>query len=84
MEHDNTMQRIFMHTENDDISDDEFSSLPWDGNAAGDVSNAPTGPFTHSKHICHKLTAKGFVIMFQGINWLINGWKNVSSWLGRS
>ena len=77
------MQRTLTHTEHD-ISDGEVNSPPWDGNASHDMSNAPTGPVTHSKSKGQNLTAKDFVIMSQGINWSPDSWKNVYNWFERS
>ena len=71
-------------TKHDSVSDDELSSNTWDGNAADDMSNAPTGPVTHSKSKHQNLTAEDFIIMSYGVSWLTNGWKNVSTCLGRS
>ena len=71
------------HTEHDDVSDDKVSSTPCEENAADDMSNASSGPVTHSKSRGEALTAKGFVIMVQDVNWLTDSWKNVSSWFGR-
>ena len=64
-----------IHTAHDDVSTDEVSSDPWDGNAADDLSNAPTGPVAHNKSKGQNLTAKGFVIMSQDVQGLTNGWK---------
>ena len=54
-----------IYTEHEDVSDNEVSSTPWDGNA---IDDAPTGPAAHSKIKGQNLTAKGFVIMTQGVN----------------
>ena len=46
MEQEDTLHKgTSTHTEHD-VSDDEASSTPWNGNAADDTSNAPTGPAT--------------------------------------
>ena len=53
MEQEYTLYKGFlMHTEHDDVSNDEFSSNPWNGNAVDDASNASTVPVTHSKSKC--------------------------------
>ena len=59
-----------VHTEHDDVSYDDVSSTPWDGNAEDDISNAPTGPVTHSESKGQNIISKGFVIMSQGVDWL--------------
>ena len=66
-----------MHIKHDVFSDDEVSSIPWDGNAAADMNNASTGPFTHSNIKGQNVITKGFVIMSQGVNWLTNSCVNV-------
>ena len=65
------------YNKHDEFSEAEVSSSPWDRNAAYDMSNVPTGPVTHSKSKGQNLTAEGFVIMSEGVNWLMDGWKNV-------
>ena len=57
-------------SKHDDVSDDEVSSILWDGNTVDDMSNGPTGPVTCSKSKGQNLTAKCFVILSQGANCL--------------
>ena len=85
MEKEDTLcKRTLTLSKHDDVSDDELSSTPLDGNAADNMSNAPAGSVTCSNSKGWNLTAKGFVIMSQGVNWLTDSWKNVSDWFGRS
>ena len=85
MEQEDTLHKgSSTHNEHYDVSDDEVSNTPWDGNAADYMSNVSTGPVTCSMSKGQNITVKGFVIMSQSVYWLTNGWKNVVSWLGRS
>ena len=85
MEEEDTLHKgTSTHTEHDNVSDDEVGGTPWDGNAADYMSNASTCPVTCSKSKDQNLTAQGFVIMSQGVNWLTNSWNNDSSWFRRS
>ena len=69
MEQENTLPKgTLAYTEHNDASDDEVSSTQCDGNAAYDMSNAPTGQVTHSMSKGQNLTAKCFAIMSQGVN----------------
>ena len=76
MEQEDTLLKgSITHAKHDDVSDDEFISTPWDGNASDDMCNAPTGPVTHRRSKGQNVVAKGFVIMLQGVSWLTNGWR---------
>ena len=80
MEEEDTLYKgSLTHIEDADVSDNNVSSTPWDGNDADTVSNASTGPITCSKSKGQNLTAERFFIISYGVSWLTDSWKNVSS-----